>query len=267
MKRQFLTLAGGCAAIALTIALLSAGSAMIKGRDSAVSSDFVLETPDISDLGGAAETDASPDASLDANQDATIDAVEAVEPAVRSIAPQEFGLPDEVTSAPLERIEPRTPLSEPIVKVVKPVTTVLRHPIAVSAGLIRFGDSLLQLQGLEPQDAARVCDNGGKPWPCGMVARTAFRNFLRARALVCSVPEGGWTGTVISTCTVGGSDPAAWLAENGWAAVPAGSPLAEKAAAAAKAGLGFSGPAPRDAIPAIAEEGLGTSAESALPDL
>ncbi|OJF98509.1 hypothetical protein [Pararhizobium antarcticum] len=246
MKRAFLTLAGGCAGIALTIALLSAGSAVIKGRDSADSADFVLETPEITDLDGASE--------IDANEDAGIAPFDEAAPAVRSIAPLEFGLPEAVTSAPLERIEPRTPLSAPEVKVVKPVTTVLRQPVAVAAGLIRFGDRLLQLQGLLPQDAARICDHGGTSWPCGMVARTAFRNFLRARALVCTMPEGGWTGTATATCTVAGLDPALWLVDNGWASLPDGSPLAEKALAAARAGRGFSGPDPRDTRPVIPEE-------------
>ncbi len=258
MKRHLLTLAGGCVGIALTVALLSAGSATIKGRDSAATPDFVLETPDMTELGADADLPA----------DETVDTLGEEMPAVRSIEPQQFGLPDEVTTAPLERIEPRMPLSQPVVKEVKPVTTVLRHPVAVSAGLIRFGDSLLQLEGLEPQDAARMCDSGGKPWPCGMVARTAFRNFLRARALVCTVPDGGWTGTVTSACTVGGDDPAVWLAENGWATVPDGSPLSEKVQAAAKAGLGFSGPDPRSTAPAVRQEDfIDGMSESDVPDL
>jgi endonuclease YncB( thermonuclease family) len=260
MKRHLLTLGGGCAGIALTIALLFFGSATIKGRESAATSDFVLETPDMADLGEADDTDPGGDNAVDFSENEAA--------AVRSIEPLQFGLPEEVTTAPLERIEPRTPLSEPVVKAVKPVTTVLRHPVAVSAGLIRFGDGLLQLEGIEPQDAARICDSDGKSWPCGMVARTALRNFLRARALVCAVPEGGWKGTVTSACTVGGSDPAVWLAENGWAVAPEGSPLAEKVAAAAKAGLGFSGPDPRDATPALAEDlDDDVSTEGAIPDL
>ncbi|WEZ84556.1 thermonuclease family protein [Rhizobium sp. 32-5/1] len=261
MKQHLLTLGGGCAGIALTIMLLSFGSATIRGRESAATSDFVLETPDMADLG---ETD---DAGLDEDNAADLSDGEAL--AVRSIEPLQFGLPEEVLTAPLERIEPRPPLSEPTAKEVKPVTTVLRNPVAVSAGLIRFGDRLLQLEGIEPQDAARVCDSGGKSWPCGMVARTALRNFLRARALVCRVPEGRWTGTVISTCTVAGLDPAAWLVESGWATVPDGSPLSDKAAVAAEARLGFSGSDPRGTIPAIAKEDLndGITTESALPDL
>ncbi len=164
---------------------------------------------------------------------------------VRGIAPEQFGLPEDVTTQPLERIEARKSLSDPVAK-QEPVPVVLRHPIALSAGLIRFGDRQLQLEGLAPQDAERSCGDGAKSWPCGAVARTAFRNFLRARALLCIVPKKGWQGTVTADCTIGNLDPAAWLAENGWAEASAGSPLAGKVDAARKSRLGFYGDDPRD---------------------
>jgi endonuclease YncB( thermonuclease family) len=133
---------------------------------------------------------------------------------------------------------------------------VLRHPVALSAGLIQFGDRLLQLDGLTPQKTDRVCGEAGKTWPCGVVARTAFRNFLRARALVCNVPKNGWQGTLTAACNVHNIDPAVWLAENGWAEVPAGSPLEGKVEAAKTSHLGFFGDDPRDfsASPPLQDE-------------
>ena len=126
----------------------------------------------------------------------------------------------------------------------------------MSAGLIQFGDRLLQLEGIEPEKADRLCGEAGKTWPCGMVAKTAFRNFLRARALLCSVPKNGWQGTLTTACSVNNIDPAAWLAENGWADATAGSPLAGKVAAARQSRLGFFGDDPRDlnTVPAPPEE-------------
>lgn len=176
---------------------------------------------------------------------------------VRDIAPEQFGLPVEVTTQPLERVEARKPLSDPVAK-PEPVPVVLRHPVALSAGLIRFGDRELQLEGLAPQDAERTCGDGATTWPCGTVARTAFRNFLRARALRCIVPKKGWQGTLTAACTVSDLDPAAWLAENGWAEAAAGSPLAAKVEAARKSRLGFFGDDPRDfsAPPRIPDEAV-----------
>lgn len=173
---------------------------------------------------------------------------------VRDIAPGQFSLPQDVAAQPLERIEPRKPLSDPVAK-PEPVPVVLRHPVALSAGLIRFGDRQLQLEGLAPQDAERTCGDGAATWPCGTVARTAFRNFLRARALLCTVPRNGWQGTVTAHCTVNNRDTALWLAENGWAEAAGGSPLAAKVDAARRSRLGFYGDDPRDFSAASAPVG------------
>lgn len=274
MKRYLLTIGGGLAGIVLTVILLMTGASTIQGRQSTATPGLTLETPDMADvpdLGGdgmtAAETGGGEPVSVDPAPidpvpvDPAIGDPSPVDPAstlsldnglpqtddkaVRDIAPEHFGLPQEVTAQPLERIAPRTPLSQAVIR-PEPVPSVLRHPVALSAGLIRFGGQLLQLDGIAPQEADRVCGEAGKTWPCGVVARTAFRNFLRARALLCMVPKNGWQGTLTAACSVNNIDPAAWLAENGWADAPAGSPLAAKVDAARQSGLGFFGDDPRD---------------------
>ncbi|WP_349437123.1 hypothetical protein [Pararhizobium sp. A13] len=193
MKRHLTTAGGGLLGIFLTVVLLESGASVIQGRQSATAPEFTLETPDLSevpDLGGGmemgeTETDGET-VPIDPAENSTADPEGK---SVRDIAPEQFSLPEEVAAKPLERIEARQPLSDPVAK-PEPVPSVLRHPVALSAGLIQFdGDRLLQLDGLVSQTAARTCDATGKSWPCGIVARTAFRNFLRARALLCD-PEG-----------------------------------------------------------------------------
>ena len=266
MNRHLLTLCGGLAGILLTIVLLITGASAIQGRQSAETPDFALETPDMADVPGLGdgsdsadtETGGSADPALTETPDADRPAkLERPDKAVRDIAPEQFGYPEEVTAQPLERIEARKPLSQPVAR-PEPVPAVLRHPVALSAGLIQFGDRLLQLDGIEPQKADRVCGEQGKTWPCGMVAKTAFRNFLRARALVCTVPKNGWQGTLTAACSVNATDPAAWLAENGWADAPEKSPLSVKVAAARQSRLGFFGDDPRDLspVPAVPDETL-----------
>lgn len=247
MKRHLLTIGGGLAGIALTVALLLTGASVIQGRQGAETQDFTLETPDMADVpdlgGDATSADTQVPASA-ADHGADGGAIELQGETVRDIAPEQFGLPEEVTAQPLERIEPRLPLSQPVAK-AEAVPAILRHPVALTAGLIQFGDRLLQLDGILPQKADRVCGEAGQVWPCGTVAKTAFRNFLRARALSCTVPKNGWQGTLTAACSVNNTDPAAWLAESGWADVPAGSSLAGKVDAARKARLGFFGDDPR----------------------
>lgn len=249
MKRHLTTIAGGLLGIFLTVALLKSGASVIQGQQSAATPEFTLETPELSDvpdLGGVetgtAETDVGEAVPIDPAENGTVDPLSTP---VRDIAPEQFGLPEEVTAKPLERIEARQSLSDPVAK-PEPIPSVLRHPVALSAGLIQFdGDRLLQLDGLVSQTADRTCDANGKSWPCGLVARTAFRNFLRARALLCNVPKNGWQGTLTTTCTVNSIDPAVWLAENGWAEASAGSPLETRVEAARQSRLGIFGDDPR----------------------
>ncbi|RDL49004.1 hypothetical protein BLJAPNOD_00097 [Ensifer sp. M14] len=252
MRQQLVTLAGGIAALALYTGILYAGAATIRDRESSATPDFVLETPDLGETEPSVEADDVPFDMTDPQASETAPlgnqgqgGSHSTETTARAIEPQQFGLPDEVTTKPLERIEPRSPLSDTDKDKPK-APTILRQPVALAAGLIRFDKITLQLDGIEPEAAERTCESGGKSWPCGMVARTAFRNFLRARAVSCDVPEDGAGETVTAHCTVGGQDPAAWLVANGWATPMPGSPLEEQAEAARKAKLGFNGDDPRD---------------------
>lgn len=252
MRQQLVTLAGGIAALALYTGILYAGASTIRDRESSASPDFVLETPDMAetepsvapedvpfDMSDPQAADTPPDGSQSQG------GPHSTETTARSIEPQQFGLPDEVTTKPLERIEPRQPLSD-TPKDRPKAPTILLRPVALAAGLIRFDKMTLQLDGIEPEAAERTCDSGGKSWPCGMVARTAFRNFLRARAVSCDIPGDGTGDTVTAHCTVGGQDPATWLVANGWATPLPGSPLEQQAEVARKAKLGFYGDDPRD---------------------
>ena len=103
-----------------------------------------------------------------------------------------------------------------------------------------------------------------------MVARTAFRNFLRGRALVCDHVDGTTGGTAAATCTVGSMNVAEWLVTNGWATPIAGTPLEAKAEAARNAKRGFYGGDPRDLSrkPLVIEEPAGgTDFGETAPDL
>ncbi|MGE6780985.1 thermonuclease family protein [Ensifer adhaerens] len=258
MRRHFYTLAGGIAAIALFTGILYAGAAAIRDRETAATPDLVLETPDMTDFEAAPEG-AGDDVPLDlgtpsddTNQPGAAPTGErpqgttTTEKAARTIEPQQFGLPDTVTSAPLERVEPRAPLSEPKKEAKAAGPTVLYRPVAVAAGVIQFDKLMLQIDGIEPEQPDRTCESGGKSWPCGIVARTAFRNFLRARAVSCDLPEGGSGPSATASCTLGGQDLATWLVDNGWATPVPGSALEKRADTARQAKLGFYGDDPRD---------------------
>lgn len=279
MRQHFYSLAGGIAAIALFTGILYAGAAAIRDRESAATPDLVLETPDMTELEPADQAEAGDDVPLDLG--VSNDGAPGVaggqpenpgtENAARAIEPQKFGQPETVTSVPLERVEPRPPLSGPDKKTTAAAgPAVLYRPVAIAAGVIQFDKLTLQIEGIEPEQAERTCESGGKSWPCGVVARTAFRNFLRARAVSCDLPQGDAAPSATASCTLGGQDLATWLVDNGWATPLPGSPLEKRADAARQAKLGFYGEDPRDFshTPMTTDDPtLGTGMDDLQPDL
>jgi endonuclease YncB( thermonuclease family) len=141
-----------------------------------------------------------------------------------------------MVSSDLERLPPRTPLGQSSAKAstkpspksagtesataaVAPTErkeTVLYQPVATAAGVLDAAGYHINLADIDPVAKDETCPrSGGGAWPCGLVARTAFRAWLRGRAMTCNVPAA--KGAVITSCTVGDDDPALWLVENGWA--------------------------------------------------
>ncbi len=263
MRPRLFTIAGGLAALALYAGILMAGAAVIRNRDSAATPEFVLETPEAAAVDEPApeEPSAGTEAAPPAPEPDTSSG-KGSRVAVRPVEPGLFAQPEDGVAKPLQRIEPRPPLSSAREK-EKPASAVFPRPVALAAGLVRSGDTTLQLEDIEPEKAERVCEANGKSWPCGMVARTAFRNFLRGRALVCD-GAGGSSETVNARCSVGGQDVAEWLVGNGWATPLPGTALEAKAEAARDAGLGFFGDDPRDL--ARAPVALDDPAASFIPE-
>lgn len=167
------------------------------------------------------------------------------EPADRLVNPELFGQPFTRGDVGLTRVEPRAPLS-PQPKPEADEAALLHRPTAMSAGSIAFTDRNLRLAGLKPTPVDRTCENvDGSEWPCGTIARTAFRNYLRGRSLECDVPDGDWQETAVATCTLGDDDVAAWLARNGWAEAEPGSAYADLVEDARRERRGIFGDDPR----------------------
>jgi len=164
----------------------------------------------------------------------------------RQVAPTIAAPPVDVTQ--LERVAPREPLS-PLGAPEDPATrppreTLLHRPIAVDAGTIEAEGHRVALEGIEIVSAKETCAAGGRSWPCGAHARTAFRNFLRGRAIACTVPGTPGGETIVSRCKLGPADPAEWLVARGWAHAAPGSGYEDEEQAAIDAGRGIHGAAP-----------------------
>lgn len=125
-----------------------------------------------------------------------------------------------------------------------PRRTILHQPVAVAAGLVEAQGYTIALAGIVPTDTGETCGGNGASWPCGVHARTAFRNWLRARALTCAVPREPEPETVVSDCLLGGQNPAEWLVAQGWARAAPDGPYAALEEEARANRRGLFGPAP-----------------------
>ncbi|TXR48384.1 thermonuclease family protein [Phyllobacterium endophyticum] len=189
-------------------------------------------------------------------------------PQARQIDPDAMASSDSAT-APLERVEPRAPLSVPETMAGNPPAvsapesppapvdgtakpTLLHRPVATAAGTIEAAGYRIALDGVEAVHPDETCNfEGGNAWPCGMAARTAFRNWLRSRAIECNVPGQPPNDVVATHCKLGDMDIAGWLVQNGWARAKDGTPMAEMMKKAEEAKLGIFG-SPPAALPASA---------------
>lgn len=167
---------------------------------------------------------------------------------------------DQVNDNGIEREAPRPPLSDlGLASTPKPpeppapATPVdageqmqlLQRPVAVAAGRLESQGRMIELQGIEIVPLEQTCQTAsGESWPCGMQARTAFRQWLRSRAVMCRLPQNDSGAAVATECMLGNEDAAAWLVANGWAKAVPGGAYDEAGRKAVEARLGIFGDKP-----------------------
>ena len=85
----------------------------------------------------------------------------------------------------------------------------------------------VRLAGIVSPKLDQTCETSDQSHPCGREARTALRNFIRSRTVICVLPRELRKEAVEALCTVSGRDVAEWLVEQGWAAAEDGSDYAD----------------------------------------
>lgn len=66
---------------------------------------------------------------------------------------------------------------------------VVFNSVITAAGVIDLNGMSVVLPGIDVVSADETCTtSGGRDWPCGTAARTAFRAYVRNRALNCHLP-------------------------------------------------------------------------------
>ncbi len=186
--------------------------------------------------------------------------IQPVEPPVHSPPVHSRAIDPEAIAPPplapedLERVEPRPPLSDlalagpPKPRGRRAVDdwggTKLFQPVASAAGLIEANGYSVAVSGIDIVRQDETCSEDGKSWACGIRARTAFRSFLRGRAVACKVPPEADRALIAAECRIGRLDVGQWLVENGWARATAGGPYVEAGDKARADKKGIFGAAP-----------------------
>ena len=143
-----------------------------------------------------------------------------------------------------DRLIARLPSAAPKPTIKKPQKTLQRNisielvrPLVERAGWMTTDDYTISLNNIEAPSPKDWCQGMSKPWPCGPLARTAMRKFIRGRTAICitQAQEDNNSNNIprSAQCLVGGVDVAKWLVEQGWAIADAGSEL-EKSMAVAR---------------------------------
>lgn len=238
---------GALIILAMTLAIIAGARLTVQGETAAVADDGSRAGPK-KGVDETAPLTSTPPADTTAQHVET----QPVTPAgpARTIDP-ELVAPPALRSREWERVAPREPLSSlALAQPPRPKMpdewegTPLFQPIASAAGLIEAKGYSIAIAGIDPVKPDETCGDAGKSWHCGLRARTAFRAFLRGRAVVCAVPPQGERDIIAARCRIGKQDIGRWLVENGWARATEDGPYAQAGEKARKAGKGIFGEAP-----------------------
>ena len=140
----------------------------------------------------------------------------------------------------------------------------LFRPVAIESAVFESGGHTIAIAGVESVGLDENCIYGEASWPCGVRARTAFRLWLRGRALVCQIPEDKQNEDVMrARCRLAKQDVGAWLVANGWARAAPDGPYvqAEEKARNARMGI-FGAPPDTSSIPEVPDAPVSATAES-----
>jgi endonuclease YncB( thermonuclease family) len=172
------------------------------------------------------------------------------EPPAQAAAPPASSDQRPMDAAGYTRVKPRAPLSDlgqakpPRKKSEDWDGTNLFRPVANAAGVFESTGYTVTVAGTDIIDPKETCVFQGKSWPCGVLARTAFRSFLRGRAVTCALPLEGDQKSIAADCRVGKENVGEWLVSNGWARAAKNGPYGDAGKKAQSAGKGIFGPPP-----------------------
>jgi endonuclease YncB( thermonuclease family) len=187
----------------------------------------------------------------------------------RMVAPAIVAPPELAAGKELLREPPREPLSKlslalPPVPEVKNewAGTPFFRPLAIESAVFESMGRTIAISGVASVPLGESCVHEGVSWPCGVRARSAFRMWLRGRALVCRLPDEEKPVTS-ARCRLAKQDAGAWLVANGWARAAPDGPYVQAEEKARDAGMGiFGAPPDTSSVAKVPDAPVNATAES-----
>ena len=87
----------------------------------------------------------------------------------------------------------------------------------IDARTIVLAGQAVRLFGIVAPGLDETCEAGGKPYPCGRIARTGLMDLVVATSVECVPVSGGAEGPITARCRAGGFDLSANMVYTGWA--------------------------------------------------
>lgn len=171
------------------------------------------------------------------------------QPPTPATLPSQTPPPEQVSTVPSAAPADQPAKAAPVAPAPKkppepaaPAFQVVAKPAIAVAGILETTRGRVTLKDIVPLDPAEMRGQGASAWPCGQLAATQFRRFLRGRSVNCDIADPAWQGDVTARCSLGKEDVAAWLVEQGWARATPGSPYEEAGREAQAEKRGIFGP-------------------------
>ena len=114
--------------------------------------------------------------------------------------------------------KPGIPTKKPDEIKPKPTTKTYYRVTVPDSGTLKAGEVVIKLDGIVARPTDTQCqDEKGKSWPSGAAAKAALMRLVRARAVVCALPETAEPKSFTTRCAVSGTDLSTWMVRQGWA--------------------------------------------------
>jgi hypothetical protein len=98
----------------------------------------------------------------------------------------------------------------------KPTTKTYYRVTVPDSGTLEAGEVVIKLDGIVARPADAQCqDKKGKSWPCGAAAKAALRRLVRARAVVCALPETAEQKSFTTRCAAPAPTSPGWCGKAG----------------------------------------------------